>query len=305
MDNAQPRKLNISNAKQVSFNNQTVLNTVEPLHAEIDYGLNGNSVSIIMQDQLMPQSLVSLWAPEALQVLIEQASIVFTHNGEMIELFACGINCISLQGTTTQANETVYLYDVTNAGNEQQLAYVVSNDQAEYFFAGIDPSMITAVSVGVADLDNDSVLDAQDNCIAISNTAQLDTDNDGDGDACDGDDDNDGLSDLVEQGLGTNPLISDSDGDNVSDLLEVEAGTNPLLNTSFPILHNGDVNGDGQINLADLLIASKLLLRQQTATPLQFARLDVAPQVSGVAMPDGQFNLGDILVLLKMLIAEH
>ena len=55
-----------------------------------------------------------------------------------------------------------------------------------------------------------------------------DTDGDGVGNVADADDDNDGLDDIYEAGLGTNPLVADTDGDGLSDLHEVQFGTDPL-----------------------------------------------------------------------------
>ena len=46
------------------------------------------------------------------------------------------------------------------------------------------------------DTDDDGVGDNSDNCPAIANEDQLDTDSDGDGDLCDEDDDGDGVSDV-------------------------------------------------------------------------------------------------------------
>ena len=57
-----------------------------------------------------------------------------------------------------------------------------------------------------ADLDGDAIGDNGDNCPAIANPDQLNTDQDADGDACDLDDDNDGFSDDEEIAAGTNPL---------------------------------------------------------------------------------------------------
>jgi hypothetical protein len=57
-----------------------------------------------------------------------------------------------------------------------------------------------------------------------------------------GDLDSDGLTNLEEQALGTNPMVADSDGDNPSDCEEVTThGTNP----SF-----GDSAGDGTLELS-------------------------------------------------------
>jgi len=57
---------------------------------------------------------------------------------------------------------------------------------------------------------------------------------DGIGDACDDDDDNDGLSDVEEVALGTNPLLADTDGDGFDDPVEVAAGTDPNDPEDFP-----------------------------------------------------------------------
>ena len=52
------------------------------------------------------------------------------------------------------------------------------------------------------DADSDGVLDAADNCPAVANAAQVDSDGDGKGDACD-DSDGDGVMDAVDRCAGT------------------------------------------------------------------------------------------------------
>lgn len=65
--------------------------------------------------------------------------------------------------------------------------------------------------------DGDGHQDSRDNCPAVINSSQLDTDKDGKGDECDDDDDDDGIPDLLPPGpdncrLIPNPLQEDSNG---------------------------------------------------------------------------------------------
>ncbi len=115
----------------------------------------------------------------------------------------------------------------------------------------VDPSQqdIDADGLGDkcdADIDNDGLINAQDNCPAVPNNfggKQLDTDGDKQGDACDTDDDNDGWDDAVDNcPLIHNPNQSidpgktsgkvcdnDDDGDNI-----------PNAKDSCPLVANTD-----------------------------------------------------------------
>ena len=66
------------------------------------------------------------------------------------------------------------------------------------------------------------------------------------------DSDGDGLTDTLEQMLGTNPHDADSDGDGVNDYIEFYVvGTDPLQNDS-----DTDTDGDGLSNLEEVLLGT-------------------------------------------------
>jgi len=60
------------------------------------------------------------------------------------------------------------------------------------------------------DSDDDGINVTSDNCPAVANLPQTDTDRDGQGNACDADDDNDGVSDDDELATGRNPLVNEN-----------------------------------------------------------------------------------------------
>ncbi len=83
------------------------------------------------------------------------------------------------------------------------------------------------------DTDGDGIVDGVDNCPSIANVGQSNFDGDAQGDACDTDDDNDGMSDGFELAYGFHPLDSfdagdDADLDGLTNLEEFNLGTNPL-----------------------------------------------------------------------------
>lgn len=151
----------------------------------------------------------------------------------------------------------------------------------------------------VIDTDGDGLDDSFELAIG-TDPALADTDGDGisDGQELGYDGDGSFLNSLTD----TDPLNPDTDGDGFNDGAELAAGTDPLDNTSYPMIADGDVNGDGQVDTADLLLAMRILTGQYTPTPLEQARWDVAPLVNGVPQPDGQNNVGDYTVLQRKVL---
>jgi hypothetical protein len=160
--------------------------------------------------------------------------------------------------------------------------------------------VVFSTSVGL-DSDRDGVPDVTD-VFPLDPNESIDTDSDGIGNNADTDDDNDDLSDFDEGFYGTDPLLSDTDLDGFTDGEEVAAGTNPLDDTSYPIAVAGDVNGDGEVDVRDLLLAMQILNGQYIPTQEEQDRWDVAPLVNGVPEPDGQNTLGDYVVLQRKVL---
>lgn len=130
----------------------------------------------------------------------------------------------------------------------------------------------------------------------------IDTDGDGIPDINDTDDDNDGLSDIDELTAGTDPLDADTDDDLFMDGTEVLAGTNPLNSADFP--EWGDVNGDGTVNIADVLLAARAAVGLIALDAGQLARGNVAPLVNGIpqTLPTDIFNAADLLLIQRKVL---
>ena len=90
----------------------------------------------------------------------------------------------------------------------------------------------------VADADGDGMSDDYERLFGLDPNNPLD--------AAD-DPDNDGLTNLQESRLGTNPHLADTDGDGLPDGLEVRIGSNPLV---------ADTDGDGLLDGAEVSLGT-------------------------------------------------
>jgi transglutaminase-like putative cysteine protease len=103
--------------------------------------------------------------------------------------------------------------------------------------------------------------------LELINSSKLDSDNDGIKNHLDTDDDNDGLSDLEEIELGTNPFSKDTDRDGLTDSDEVNNhGTSPL---------NTDSDSDGLTDSYELLVSDTNPLEYDTDSGGAYDGLEV------------------------------
>ena len=68
--------------------------------------------------------------------------------------------------------------------------------------------------------------------------------------------------------------------------------------------HDGDLNNDGKVDLADVLLGYKILNGEITPTADQLSHGDVAPLVNGTPTPNGVFDLGDLLVIERKALGD-
>jgi outer membrane protein assembly factor BamB len=63
--------------------------------------------------------------------------------------------------------------------------------------------------------------------------------------------------------------------------------------------HDGDINGDGEVDTADVILAVRIALGLITPDVSQLAHGDTAPLVNGTPSPDQTIDLADVLVITR------
>ena len=111
------------------------------------------------------------------------------------------------------------------SGDENGILSIhISNASLDHYFiiriatTGFYELFLNFLVAGAADEDSDGFGDGGDNCPALPNPAQRNTDGDKRGDVCDADDDNDGVAD--EKEAAGCALLADCDNDTISDALD-------------------------------------------------------------------------------------
>jgi hypothetical protein len=108
-----------------------------------------------------------------------------------------------------------------------------------------------------SDTDNDGIVDPVD-AFPIDGNETIDTDLDGIGNNADLDDDGDGLSDLEEIGIGTNPLVIDTDGDGSNDF-DDDFPTDPTKSLqTAPVSSNSSILLSENTSISSVMVASDI-----------------------------------------------
>jgi alpha-tubulin suppressor-like RCC1 family protein len=165
--------------------------------------------------QLLATGAVTLGATASSGLPITYASSpnnVCTVNGTTLNLIAIGQCSV----TASQAGNAAYLAatDVTQAFN---ICHSANDCDGDGLAVSSDANDLNS------DVDGDGVSDGADNCPAIGNANQTDTDGDTKGDLCDTDDDGDGIADDADNcPLVANSNQANGDGDGVGDLCDTD-----------------------------------------------------------------------------------
>ena len=96
--------------------------------------------------------------------------------------------------------------------------------------------------------------------------------------------------------------ITNTAGVSASDQSDPNAANNSAavdITVATPTLADGDINGDGQVNAVDVLLAQRIVTGDYIPTAAEFVRGDVAPLSGGVPFPNGELNAGDVLLIQR------
>jgi hypothetical protein len=66
----------------------------------------------------------------------------------------------------------------------------------------------------------------------------------------------------------------------------------------------GDINGDGNIDISDVMLVLRIAVGKANASIEQIACGDVAPVLNGKSSPNGKIDTGDAIVMLSKVVGK-
>jgi len=164
----------------------------------------------------------------------------------------------------------------------------------------------TFVVINNPDTDSDNLPDYWEKYYFgdLSQEAETDFDNDGltnleeyqnNTNPKEDDTENDGTPDGWEVNYNLNPLLYDSNFDNDNDgytnLQEYQAGTDPKNKNSYPGAHLGDINGNTQVDISDVILCLRMAIGLD---PVNLTLADMND--------DGTVDISDVILVLRKAI---
>ena len=83
-----------------------------------------------------------------------------------------------------------------------------------------------------------------------------------------------------------------------------DAAGNATVKNLTLIVPDGDMNGDGVVNMTDVMIALNIYVKRLTPSANQLAHGDLGPVVNGVAKPDGRIDLSDVMLIMDKYMSS-
>ncbi len=198
-------------------------------------------------------------------------------------------------------------------GSNVKLIYSYEVESTKDYAGGVYLRLVELNIIEIQDADEDGIADDVDNCPNTYNPDQTNNDSDSHGDACDNcpyvanenqsDIDGDLVGDACDNCISdSNPLQEDGDADGVGDICDncpdvynpgqEDANSNGVGDACDWVC--GDVTGDGNVNLLDILFLISYKYDTPPGDP-------PAIMMAGDVNSDMAINLLDILVLISYL----
>lgn len=219
---------------------------------------------------------------QPLTALDTSYSVVAKHNGTPLVTYQMGTF------TTGLENQYVLRLPMDSVGTRKSrhartgdiVDFFVVHNGSETLLAQREVGergSITAMKLGMIDVDGDGVDDAIDNCLLFNSPDQTDSDHDGAGNVCDdfpnnpnesNDSDSDGMGDAFEAAYGFDPFnasdaLLDADADGINNLAEFVAGSNPRNVIVVPQFGDKDVPLPAWALILMAIALAKLGIRAQ------------------------------------------